>query len=386
MAKGSIIPRKVDDNGNVLTWRVMVSGFKNGERIQVTKTAHSIRQAEKIRTALRVKIDNDTYHKPSKLTTGDFLREWLSSYCKPNLTAQSLARYSSIVRVHLLPAFETMPLSQLQTSNLQKLYSEKLDSGLSARSVRYIHVVIHKALNTALKWDKVTRNVADGTDIPSAHSPEMQTWNEKELTQFLATAQTTHYYPVFYMALFTGARRGELLALRWCDVDLVRGQMSVNRSLTQIGTRFVYNEPKTEKSRRTIALPQSAILMLKQLREATEHTRSRFGKVVSAIDLIFSLDGESPLRPNTVSRMWDTIAARAGVKHIRFHDGRHTHASLMLKDGVPLKVVSERLGHSSIVITGDVYSHILPGMQEAAAQRFDALVTRQYNELTASKK
>lgn len=380
MARGSIVER-----GN--SYRVRISYQENGKRQMVTKTAPSRRQAEKLRTEMLGEVDKGSYRRPSKETVSDFMQSWLDTYGKANLTARSQDRYAGIIRVHITPAIGRIALDQLRPEDLQRLYNAKLASGLSARTVKYIHVVVHKALVSAMKWQKLTRNVADGVDIPKARRIEMQTWNEDELTQFLATAQTTHYYPLFYLSLFTGARRGELLALRWCDCDLIGGQISISRSLAHVRGQYIFSEPKSEKSRRTIALPPSASILLRQLRESTEHLRSRFGQTVNDSDLIFtnSIDSK-PLRPNTVTRAWVSIAKQAGVKPIRLHDARHTHASLLLKQGVHPKVVSERLGHASIAITLDTYSHVAPGMQEAAAKGFDAIMVRKYNEMVTNEK
>jgi integrase len=224
-------------------------------------------------------------------------------------------------------------------------------------------------------------------DIPKAPHTEMQIWNESEVIKFLEAARSTPYHCLFYLAIFSGARRGELLALRWQDVDLETGQLSISRSVQHVNGEYVFSQPKTEKSRRTIALPLSAKLQLKQLREVTEHSRSRLDQKVKDADLIFTntYDG-IPLRPETVSNAWEHTAKKAGVKIIRFHDARHTHASLMLQQGVPLKVVSERLGHSTISVTADVYAHVIPGMQENAAKLFDDAFSTKYNELVVSKK
>lgn len=188
------------------------------------------------------------------------------------------------------------------------------------------------------------------------------------------------------MALYTGARRGELLALRWQDCDLLTGQISINRSVQHLKGKYIFSQPKSEKSRRTVALPPSAIILLRQLRESTEYLRARFGQIVHESDLIFTDTlGSNPLRPNTVSRAWEQCAKKSGVKIIRFHDARHTHASLLFKQGVPLKVVSERLGHSSISITADIYCHLIPGMQETAAKLFDDAISTKYNEMVANQ-
>lgn len=209
----------------------------------------------------------------------------------------------------------------------------------------------------------------------------MNTWNEDDISRFLEATKDTPYYALFYAALFTGMRRSELLALQWQDVDFMLGQIYVNRSLHQLrDNSLVYRSPKTDKGRRTIALPASAILVLKEYKENQKANWLMLGIPLRDGDLVFShLDGK-PLRPNTITRAWTILAARAGLKVIRLHDARHTHASLMLKQGIHPKIVQERLGHSSIAITLDNYSHVSPGLQEAAAKRFDEAFTPHYNE------
>ena len=386
MAKGKIIERKNKDGS--LSYDVVVAFKDNttGKWKHRWKTTDGSRKADTLKTAMLREVDKG-YQQPTKETVATFMQSWIDGY-KANITARSYDRYSGIVKNHIIPSIGKIPLALLSPQNIQKMYSDKLESGLAPRSVRYIHIVLHRALQTALKWHKITVNPADSVDIPKAQHTEMQIWNESEIIQFLEAARSTPYHCLFYLAIFSGARRGELLALRWQDVDLKTGQLSISRSVQCVNGEYIFSQPKTEKSRRTIALPQSAVLLLKQLREVAEHTRARIdpkSKVEDA-ELIFThtTDGV-PLRPNTVSRAWETTAKKAGVKIIRFHDARHTHASLMLQQNVPLKVVSERLGHSSVSVTGDVYSHILPGMQESAAQRFDDAFSTKYNEIVASK-
>ena len=384
MAKGKIIERKNKDGS--LSYDVVVAFKDNttGKWKHRWKTTDGSRKADTLKTAMLREVDKG-YQQPTKETVATFMQSWIDGY-KSNITARSADRYSGIVKGHIIPSIGKIPLAQLSPQNIQKMYSDKLESGLAARSVRYIHVVLHRALQTALKWHKITVNPADSVDIPKAQHTEMQIWNESEIIQFLEASRSTPFHCIFYLALFSGARRGELLALRWQDANLKTGQLSISRSVQCVNGEYIFSQPKTEKSRRTIALPQSAVLLLTQLREATEHKRSLIGQEVDDSDLIFThtYDG-IPLRPNTVSRAWEYTAKKAGVKIIRFHDARHTHASLMLQQNVPLKVVSERLGHSSVSVTGDVYSHILPGMQESAAQRFDDAFSTKYNEIVASK-
>lgn len=341
----------------------------------------SKKDAEKRLAELLHQIDTGTLAKLGKTTLGEYLNRWLADYAKPNLSPRGFERYESIARVHLIPGLGSISLTQLRPEHLQKHYTAKLNSGLSARTVRYHHVVLHKALQTALKWGLVSRNVADGADIPRPSRIEMQTWDERDMSRFLEAVRVSQYYALFYTALYTGMRRSELLALRWQDIDFIYSQIYVSRSLHHLKDgSYVFTQPKSERSRRTIALPPSAILTLRDYREAQEHQSTMLGISLTDDCLAFSTIEGKPLRPNTISRAWTALAARAGVKVIRFHDARHTHASLMLKQGIHPKIVQERLGHSTIAITLDTYSHVVPGLQEAAAQRFDEAIGNRYNE------
>ena len=337
------------------------------------------RDAERRLSELLHRLDTGAFVSPSKTTVADYLRRWLEEYVKPNLSPRGFERYESIARVHLIPGLGTIALTQLRPEHLQRHYASKLNKGLSARSVRYQHVVLHKALETAMKWGLVVRNVADGVDVPRSHRRDMQTWSEFEVRHFLEVAKGSPYYPLFHTALYTGMRRGELLALQWRDVGVQ--EVHVNRSLHQLRDgSYVFTQPKSAKSRRAIDLSPSSILTLAEHRERQEGIRAMIGIPLGQNDFVFSTAEGKPLRPNTVSRAWTMLAARAGVRVIRLHDARHTHASLMLKQGVHPKIVQERLGHGSIQVTLDTYSHVAPGLQKAAAESFDKLVSPQYND------
>ena len=336
------------------------------------------REAEKRLSELLHRLDTGTFVKPSKTTVADYLRRWLQEYVRPNLSPRGFERYESIARVHLIPDLGAIPLTQLRPEHLQRHYASKLSNGLSPRSVRYQHVVLHKALQTAMKWGLVVRNAADSVDVPHARQAEMQTWDEYEVARFLEAAMGSPYYALFHTALFTGMRRSELLALQWRDIDF--HQVHVSRSLHQLRDRsYVFAQPKSVKSRRTIALSPSSVLTLREHKDRQEGIRAMLGVPLKGDDLVFSTPEGGPLRPNTVSRAWTALASRAGVRVIRLHDARHTHASLMLKQGVHPKIVQERLGHASVQITLDTYSHVAPGLQEAAAESFDKLVSPKYN-------
>jgi integrase len=333
------------------------------------------KDAEKRLSELLSQLDNGIYVQPKRTTFADYLEMWLNEYAKNNLSPRGFERYAGIIRKHLIPDLGKVTLTQLKPEHLQKHYTTKLNDGLSARTVRYHHALIHVALQTAVKWGLVSRNVADAVDPPRIRRNEMQTWDEDDVNRFLEAAKDSPYYALFHTALYTGMRRSKLLGLKWTDVDFILSQIYINRSLHHLKDgSYIFTQPKSAKSRRTIALSPSAILTLKEHHEKQEAIRAMLGIPLTDDDLVFSqLDGK-PLRPNTITRAWTMLAARAGVKVIRLHDARHTHASLMLKQGIHPKIVQERLGHASIQMTLDTYSHVAPGLQQAAAEGFDRLL------------
>jgi integrase len=351
-------------------------------KYQWTTVKGTKKETEKRLSELLHQLDNGIFIKPGKTTLAEYLEKWLKDYAKPNLSPRGFERYESIARVHLIPSLGSITLTALRPEHLQRHYNVKLNEGFSALTVRYHHTVIHKALQTAIKWGLLNRNVADGVDVPRTHNNnELQTWSEYELNKFLETAKDSPYYALFHTALFTGMRRSELLGLKWSDIDFLFSHVSVSRSLHHLkdGSN-VFTQPKSVKSKRMIKLSPSAIDVLREHREKQEAIRAAIGKPITDDDLVFSTPEGKPLRPNTISRAWTMLAAKAGVTVIRLHDARHTHASLMLKAGIHPKVVQERLGHASIQITLDTYSHVAPGLQEAAAAQFDKLVSPKYND------
>lgn len=345
----------------------------------------SKKDAEKRLSELLHQQDTGALMQPDKTTMTDYLNRWLSDYARPNLSPRTIEGYEHILQRYFIPALGNIALSQLKPEHLQQYYSKMLGNGLSAQTVRHHHTVLHKALQTAVEWVIIIRNVADAVTPPRAQSPEMQIWNESEISQFLESVKPTQYYALFYTALFTGMRRSELLALRWQDIDFILGQIYVNRSLHVLkGGRVIFKSPKTAKGRRTVALPPSAFLVLNEYRETKEAESLLLDKPITDADLVFSTLGK-PLLPNTVTHAWIKLVRRSGLKVIRFHDARHSHASLMLRQNIHPKVVQERLGHSTIAITLDIYSHVTPGLQEAAAKRFDDAMKVGHNNIVGGK-
>lgn len=352
---------------------------------------HSVKgtkkQAEKELAALINSLETGSYIKPKKTTLGLFLEQWLQDYAATNTAPRTYERYAEIVRLHLIPNLGRIALTQLKPEHLQAYYAKALTSGringkggLSAQTVKHHHRILSEALRHALKWGLLARNVADAVDPPRPEKKEMTTVYTEDIGQLFEEAQKMEesssipYYTIVYMALHTGMRRGEILALRWSDVDLNLMTIYVNRSLQHLknGTKII-REPKTQKSRRQISMTPSHALQLKDYQTAQSTLRLLANTPVKHDSLIFAdLDGQ-PLNPDSITPGFAKIARRAGL-NLRFHDLRHTHATLMLKSGVHPKIVSERLGHATVSFTLDTYTHVVPGLQEAAAKAFDKVL------------
>jgi len=220
----------------------------------------------------------------------------------------------------------------------------------------------------------VGRNVAEAVDPPRVERKNLASLAPEDIPQFLEAAQDTPYSVLFYTALYTGMRLGELLGLRWCDVDLDMASLSVVQSLYKRCGVCKMIEPKTSHSRRQIAMSPSLALLLRKHKTDQQAQRILLGKPLADSDLVFCHPDGEPLDPGVVSHTFSKVLKKAGLPHIRFHDLRHTHATLLLKAGIHPKIVSERLGHASVGITLDTYSHVLPGLQERAAERFDEML------------
>lgn len=375
--RGHLVKRSND------SWTIVLSLGRDPQTVKWKQQWQSVKgtkaHAEKVLADLLHRLDTGSLVKPSKLTVGIFLQQWLKDYAWPNLAPRTAEGYEHIIKQHVIPSLGSLTLSRLTPQHLQKYYSDKLASGRldgkaghSAKTVRNHHTTLHAAFKDAVRWGLLSRNPADGAEPPHFQRREMQTLDETDIHTFLEAAKETIYYALFYTAIYTGMRRSELLALRWSDADLDLAQVSVTRTLHRLrNSGIVFRPPKTAKSRRMIALPPTAAIVLREHRQQQEAICTLMGTILQPDSLVFCQPDGEPLQPDTVTHAWIKLARRTGLKGIRLHDSRHTHATIMLKAGIHPKVVQERLGHSNIQITLDTYSHVAPGLQEAAAARFD---------------
>lgn len=334
--------------------------------------------AQKRLTELLASLDKGVYAPPGKLTVADLLGQWLQGYVKTNCSIRTLDAVQSIAEHHLVPVLGHVQLRQLQPPMIQAYYSQACEK-LSARSVHYHHRILKQALKYAVRQGYLGRNPCDLVDPPSPKGKPMRTLTQSEVTDLLIAASTNTHYPVIYTAVSTGLRQAELLGLRWRDIDLASRTISVNRVLYKRRGVCQFNEPKTGHSRRRVSMTAKLAEFMAEHRLERERLYHEGGRTITLDDLVFANHEGKPVDPGVLTHNFARIARRAGLESVRFHDLRHTFASLMLLRGVPAKVISEALGHASVAFTLQTYSHILPGMHSEAMALLDEVLPAAVN-------
>lgn len=312
---------------------------------------------------------------PDRLKFGEFLEQWLASVAS-TVRPSTHRRYEQYVRVHVQPTLARVPLAKLGVQHLQTVYAERLAAGASPTSVAHLHAILHRALSQGLRWGLVHRNVSDLVDPPRMARHEMQTLSQEQARTLLEAAEGERLEALYHLALTTGIRQGELLALRWRDVDLGAATLQVRATLTRASGEFVLAEPKTRRSGRTVLLTAGAVEALRSHRARQNEERLRLGSEWDdRWDLVFANEVGRPIEAgNLLRRSFWPLLQRAGLPRIRFHDLRHSAATLLLSRNVHPKIVSEMLGHSQIGVTLDRYSHVVPTMQRAATEAMEAML------------
>jgi integrase len=301
---------------------------------------------------------------------GEYLDRWLSDSVRDTVKATTFERYEQIVRLHLKPALGRVKLKALTPTHVRGLYREKLEAGSSARTVRYVHTTLHKALKQTVMDGLIPRNVTESVKPPRPSREEMRPLTPEQAKLLLQAAHEAgnRLEALYVLAIHTGLRQGELLGLKWDDVDLEDGSLQVRRTLTITKDGPVFTTPKTAGSRRSVKLTGKATEALKRHLERQLGEIDRVGSLWSENGLIFASETGDPLDRRAVTTLkFKPLLKHAGLPEIRFHDLRHTCATLLLTRNVNPKIVSEMLGHASIAITLDTYSHVLPNMRDQAA-------------------
>jgi integrase len=341
-------------------------------------------QVECARLVSEVKVG--TYVEPSKTTLGQFLDRWLDDV-RTRVSPKTHERYTQICQKNIAPLLGAIPLAKLRPEQISEAYAKALASGrlkggggLSPRTVRQMHAILKSALSEAVKWEILVRNPASAVRGPEVGRAVMRTYDLEQTAELIEAVRGRRIFIPTLLAVLGGLRRGEIAALRWRDIDLAAAQLAIVQSAEQTKTGVRYKEPKSGRGR-TVALSATLVTELRAHRVQQAQELLQVGKRLSDDDLVVTQADGSPLRPHSLGQEWVRFLARYGAfPRIRFHDLRHAHATHLLASGVHPKVASERLGHSKVAITLDLYSHVLPNMQADAATIVDGALRAALNK------
>ena len=359
------------------TWSVTydIPRDANGKRRQKTKGGFRIkREAHNYLAKKQNEISNRNYIDETNMTTGEYLMKWLSEYVEQNLKETTISGYETNLRKHIIPEIGRIKLIELKPIHVNNLYNSKLKEGLSPTTVVYIHRVLSKALKHALKLELVYRNVCELVEPPKKKKYKAHPLKGDEVKILLESAEKSKIYIPVLLAVGLGLRRGETIGLRWQDVDFKRKTISINQSITRAKNETVITTPKTESSKRVLKASDNILKIFKQEKEKQKKFRDFMEDAYQDNDLIFCYEDGSIFSINAVNHLFTKLLITAGLPHIRFHDLRHTYATLLLNRGIHMKVAQSILGHSSIKTTMDIYSHSNENMQKEAVKEINSII------------
>jgi len=357
------------------SWRLRYDGPPdgNGRRRQVTETIRGTRkEAERVLRERIATAENGGYVPKAKDTVNSFLKKWIDTYVATNTTVRTLHGYQGYIDRYITPTIGSIPLQSLTSPQVQKVYADLQGRGLSANTIGQLHRVFKESLSHAVKWGILSRNVAEAVTPPKAVRNQTNMWDVDTILRFLKATRAGRFGTLYRFATLTGMRRSEICGLKWDCVDLSKSSLSVVNTLQRIaGYGLVEGQPKTPKSRRSIALSPDTVDLMHGIRGRQMEQRLSVGDAWRESGYVFTEVDGSPIVPDKVTQDFARVVKRSGLPYLSFHGLRHVHATLLLLAGTNPKIVSERLGHSNIAITMDIYSHVLPGLQEAAALAMD---------------
>lgn len=357
--------------------RIYLGEGEDGKRRYYNKTITGTKkEAQRHLTSVLSELDQGTFIEPSKETLNRYLDRWLETSAIPRLRARTARDYREVLARYVREPLGQKPLASITPLDIQSVYSGMLASGLSPRTVRQTHAVLRSALKQAVKWQLLPKNPAEYVDLPRQKRTEMHAMSPDETKQFLNAARGTRWHTLFLLAVTTGMRPGEYLALQWKDVNLDEGTIYVTRTLSRHKGKWHFDEPKTAKSRRKIKIAPSVAQALRahKSRQAAERLKAGIG--YQNFDLVFASRNGQPVDCDRLrGRYFKPLLEKAELPEtIRLYDLRHTCATLLLAAGEHPKIVSEMLGHASIQLTLDTYSHVLPDMQQSAVDKMEGML------------
>ena len=369
-------------------WAIIIDDPNSGTRKRRWHSFKGTKRQAQIECARLIsEMQSGSYLAPDKTTFAEFTERWLT-HMKSQVSPKSHARYGELLRKNVVPLIGAAVLTKLKPAVISEAYAKALENGrrdgaggLSPRTVGHMHRVLRQALGDAVKWEMLHRNPADAVNPPKVERTVMQTYDLDQTAELIEAMRPTRMLIPTLLAVLCGMRRGEVAALRWKNVDLAAGQLAVLESAEQVGSRVRYKTPKNGKGR-ALALSASLVEELRSHRLRQAEELLTVGVRLSDNTFVVAQADGTPLQPDTLTQDWFRKLDDTSLPRIRFHDLRHAHATHMLSSGVHPKVASERLGHSNIGITLDLYSHVLPGMEADAAERVDAALQAAINRRT----
>lgn len=363
--EGSFYRRK---NG---TWAAAMSLPDGRRKFYYGSTRDEVRR--KLAAAVHAQ-DTGTFTDARGITVGGFLDQWLDDVVKPSVRQWTYMGYEVHVRLHINPVLGRIALDRLTPMQVQTLLNAKLKEGLSAKSVRGVRATLRAALNHAVRWGLISRNAATAVELPKTRRYDIQPLTPGEARTFLESIRGDRLEALYSVALTMGLRQGEALGLRWPDIDLAMGYIRITKQLQRVSGTLQRVELKTDRSRRTLVLPASILTGLREHRSQQMEERLAAGEQWKESGFVFTTQDGRPLEGTTVTRHFHRHLGRAGLSQRRFHDLRHSCATLLLVQGVSPRVVMDVLGHSEIAMTMNTYSHVIPDLRRDAADRMQALL------------
>lgn len=370
--RGHITQRTKDNK----TWSVVIELKKvKGKRQQKWYTVKGDKKdAEKFLTEKLRELDTGTFIDSKNINVRQYFNFWYEQHCLNNLSPTTYESYKRNLDNYILEELGHIRLEDLKPMHLQTFYTKCSKKGLSNKTILYFHRIIHCALKQAMKWQFIIRNVADCVDTPKPEKYKPLVLNNKEITELINVISNTDIYIPVIIGIYTGMRRGEILGLTWKNIDLEKGTLNVVQALYPTANGLIFSSPKTENSIRKISMPLTLINILKDYKVKQETIKNRLGNNYNDLDLVCSQMDGNPIHPTRLNHKFRDLLKENNLPLIRFHDLRHTHASLLLKERVEPKLISERLGHSNIKITLDIYSHIYEETNMEVADTFDKII------------
>lgn len=356
-------------------FRIDIGNDRNGKRKQKSFGPFKTKsEAKKELFKIKNQVVSGDYLQESTEEFSSFVKKWYETIYKRNVEVTTAKSREYLIKNHIVDAFPSKKIHSIRTIDIDNFYEDKIDEGYSAAYIRQMHNLLRQVFEQAIKWELTKSNPVINTKPPKVKNIEKTTWNVKEVNRFLLIAKNKSYGIAYILAIFTGMRRGEILGLKWDDIDFRNRKIHIKNSLAYVPNKgLLIKEPKTEKSKRQISISNYVIEELKEHKEKQYFQLDKLG-FKNEGNLVVTTENGKPVNPRNLLRQFYEVIEETKVPKISFHDLRHTHATILMEQGENPKVVSERLGHSRVGVTLDLYSHVSDDLQKEAANKFEETI------------